>query len=42
MLGNERHRYQASNSAAHLGVTRSGIKEVEVNIEERIKCARRT
>jgi hypothetical protein len=31
-----------SDSVVHLGVTRSGIKEVEVNIEERIKCARRT
>jgi hypothetical protein len=31
-----------SYSAVHLGVTRSGIKEVELNIEERIKCARRT
>ena len=31
-----------SDSAVHLGVTRSGIKEVELNIEERIKCARRT
>ena len=29
-----------SDSAVHLGVTRSGIKEVELNIEERIKCAR--
>jgi hypothetical protein len=31
-----------SDSAVHLGVTRSGIKEVELNIEKRIKCARRT
>lgn len=28
-----------SDSAVHLGVTRSGVKEVELNIEERIKCA---
>jgi hypothetical protein len=31
-----------SDSAVHIGVTRSGIKEVELSIDERIMCARRT